>query len=150
MPSHWFGPGVANLLSPARAAARTLRVLLVDATPGAGIDPDTATVAGLSVDELPSITGYAPGFAGAGRRSLANVAVTYDGAANTVRLDADDVVWTAVHAGQPIGGAVVYINGTSDADSVPVVYLDPADITTNGQDVTLQFATAGIATVALA
>lgn len=130
----WYGQGLVNLFSPSRAAARTLRVMLVE--PGYTYDPDHSSVT--AVTEITAVSGYVTGFSGSGRRTLASVAVTYDAANNRLQLDCEDIVWTALGAaGAPnIGGVLVYIQGTSDADSTPLLFQDTNNVQTNGQDVT--------------
>jgi hypothetical protein len=130
----WYGQGLVNLLTPSRSAARTLRVMLV--APGYTYDPDHTAVT--SVTEITAITGYGTGFAGSGRRTLSSVSVTYDAANNRLVLDCEDIVWTTLAtAGSPnIGGVLVYIQGTSDSDSTPLLFQDTNNVQTNGQDVT--------------
>jgi hypothetical protein len=136
----WYGAGLVNLLTHTRTAARTIRVMLV--APGYTFDPDHTTVS--QVTEISAIGGYVPGFAGAGRRTLSSYAVTYDATNNRLVFDCEDVVWSTVAlSGSPnIGGVLVYIQGTSDADSTPLLFQNTPDIASNGQDITWSNGTA--------
>lgn len=49
--------------------------------------------------------------------------------------------WNMVAAGSTAAGVVVYAFGTTDADSVPIVYYDTADVPTNGGSIALTWAT---------
>lgn len=88
-------------------------------------------------------TGYVAGFNGSGRKSLASRSVTRDDANDKIYFDAADVTWSGLNAGT-IGGAAIIKEVTSDSDSILVALLDPADLVTNGSDVTIQFAADGI------
>lgn len=86
-------------------------------------------------------TGYT-----AGGATLAGVALTYDTATNTVKLDADDVSW----AGATITAryAVIYDDTPSTAATKPLIaYVDfGADVTSTGGAFAITWDAAGIAT----
>lgn len=54
-------------------------------------------------------------------------------------FDAADAVFTAVPSGAAIDSLVVFKFGTSDADSVPIAYIDGFSVTPNGGDITIQW-----------
>jgi len=91
-------------------------------------------------------TGYTGGFAGSGRKTLANKAVTQDDSGNRAVWTADDPLWTSINAGTA-KWAIVYKPNTADADSIQIAALDIAATTTNGADFTVDlkaFADGGI------
>jgi hypothetical protein len=55
-------------------------------------------------------------------------------------LDADDVVFPAIAAGETIGGAVLYRDAGSDATSPNLTFYDFTDTPTNGGAPTIQWA----------
>lgn len=121
------------------------------------LDYLTATVKVMFVTVVPSqdddnlsgftelnVGGYAPGFAGAGRKTLGTKTVTNDDTLNRSIMDAaDPTAWTLA-AGGTIVGAVIYFHITSDAASTPLFFLDTGSIPTNGSTLTLQFHADGI------
>ena len=144
MPSHWYTRGLFEALKGNLAldGGATFKIALVDTTYVSNRDHKfMSDVTG----ELNG-TGYTPGFAGSGRKTLTGRTVTQVDASDRVEADAADVPWTGINAGT-VGGAVIYKEGTSDADSPLVVFLDITDITTNGGSFTFQFATNGYANI---
>lgn len=151
MASGFFGAGLAHLLDPARAASRTLKVMLMQPGYDASYTPDSATVSAISASELASITGYTAGSAVgqannyAGRKGV-TATLSYSTSTNVLTLTfagaspaASNPVWTALQAAGAtnIGGAVIFIEITNDASSIPLAFIDTNNIQTNGQDVTL-------------
>jgi hypothetical protein len=70
----------------------------------------------------------------------------------TLKFDAADtgLTWSGVNDADGVGGAVVF-NWTGTAATSPLVaFLDAADLTTNGSDITLTFNASGIFTIACA
>ena len=110
-----------------------IELLLVDDVHVA--DPDDDFVADVNADEA-SGTGYV-------RKDLASCAVTVNDTDDRAEADAADVTWTGLDCGT-IAAAVVYKFITTDADHILICHLDFTDLVTNGGDVTLQFATAGL------
>lgn len=139
MASYVTNRGKAELASQAAASA-DLRLLLVDTPPAsAAAAADLNFVSQVSADEC-SGTGYA-------RVTLAGEAVTEDDTNDQAVLDAND---PATYSGANFGtiaGGWVFRQVTNDADSPVWCFLDVADIVTNGGDVTLSFAAAGIITI---
>lgn len=115
--------------------ADTIKVMLVTAsyTP----DPDHNFASTPAAYEL-SGTGYVAGFAGAGRHALTNKAVTQDDTKDAAIATADPSTWTAISAGTA-AWAIVYKEGTSDADSVIIATVDIPNVTTNGTDLTVNY-----------
>ncbi|MFF4489434.1 hypothetical protein ACFY0F_23545 [Streptomyces sp. NPDC001544] len=76
-----------------------------------------------------------------GRKTLSNVTVTVDNAADRVAIDCDDVTWTAT-AGSAIGAVVIcYKPDTASADSaiIPMTKHD-VSMTPDGSNFTLTIA----------
>lgn len=117
-----------------------LRMLLVKST--YVFDKDHNFVADVVAGALEiSVAGYA-------RQALANEAVTEDDTNDRAYLDADDPTFTALVAGQTIGGAVIFRQVTTDADSPVLFFIDLTDTPTNGTDFKVQFAAPGSGGVA--
>jgi hypothetical protein len=91
----------------------------------------------------PADTGNEASGTGYSRKDLASKGVTVNDTDDRAEADAADVTWTGLDCGT-ITGAFVYKFVTSDSDSPLICWLDFTDLTTNGGDVTLQFATAGL------
>lgn len=70
------------------------------------------------------------------RKTLANKAVTTTG--NKTLFDADNPVWTALGgaSNNTITGVLIFKFVTNDAASIPLAYIDVADLVTNGGQVT--------------
>lgn len=104
-------------------------------------DPDTASLTALAAAEC-NATNYTGGFAGAGRKTA-----TITSQQNTVSNRWDwaiaDLTWTALGgaANNTLGGCALVFENTNDASSIPIAFFDFTDFTTNGSDVTLDFAT---------
>jgi hypothetical protein len=125
----------------------TIKVMLLSTATPYTFDPDDEFVSEAGAndpdDAETNVTGYTRGFAGAGRKTLASKTTTVVDGSNRVEVDAADVVWTALGAGETLEAAVVIKEVTNDAASPMVCYLDPTNIATNGSDVTLTFASNG-------
>jgi hypothetical protein len=115
----------------------TLKVLLVKSSytfnkdhlwvdDGSANDPQSHEVA---------VSGYA-------RQTLANKTFTRDDTNDFGYLDADDVVFTALVAGETIGGAILFRDaGGSDTANPLISFYDLVDTATNGGNVTVQWNT---------
>jgi hypothetical protein len=89
-------------------------------------------------------TGYTGGFAGAGRKA-ATISLTENAGTNVVTVFTD-LTWTALGGAtnNTLGYAVVLREVTNDAASIPIAFLNfTANLTTNGSDVLVDFATSG-------
>jgi hypothetical protein len=81
-----------------------------------------------------TVSGYA-------RQALANEVVTRDDTNDFTYLDADDVVFTALVAGETIGGAVLFRHTGVDTTAPLIAFYDLVDTATNGGNVTVQWNT---------
>ena len=81
-----------------------------------------------------AVSGYA-------RQALANEVVTRDDTNDFTYLDADDVVFTALAAGETIGGAVLFRHTGVDTTAPLIAFYDLVDTATNGGNVTVQWNT---------
>lgn len=113
-------------------AAAGLKAMLVDAS--YTFNPDHAFLSSIT-GEL-SGTGYVSGFAGSGRQLLTAKVAAVDHAGDRFYLDCADLTWLAINAGTA-RAAVIYIPGSSDADSIPIAYVDVNKVT-NGSDLVVQ------------
>jgi hypothetical protein len=124
-------------------AAHTFKVMLCnsDYTPDNEHDFVDAGGASDPLDAEISLTGYAGGWGGSGRKT-AGFTVTEDAANNRIAIVLDDITWTSVAAGDTILNAILIIEGTSDdTDSQLVRAWAVADGATSGSDVVLSGAT---------
>jgi hypothetical protein len=121
----------------------TIKVALV--TDAYTFDPDETAMTAVASAE-PSVSGYAGGFSGAGRKTLASKTLTTDTTNNRTKIDAaDPSAWTLA-SGATLKGAVVYWHDTNDAGSAPIVYIEfGSTVPTNGGTFTLPFDADGIA-----
>jgi TctA family transporter len=122
--------------------ADTIEVVIMKST----YTPDKDDTNGvLAAGELATLTGYAGGFGGAGRKVLASKTLTNDTANDRTVYDAaDPSAWT-INAGDTVGGFLVQKKGSAnDTTAVPLFFLDVTDTPTNGAALTLQFAATGI------
>lgn len=120
----------------ANLSSADLRVMLVNSTYTFDNNHNFIdnVAAGDPIDHEISVGGYA-------RQALANKTVTEDDTNDFAYLDADDTVFTALAAGQTIGGAILYKHNASDAAAEVIAFYDLVDTATNGGNVTIQWAT---------
>ena len=115
----------------------TLKVLLVQATNDQDDEDDNIGDIG-TLGEL-TVSGYTGGHSGAGRKTMSTPVIAVDDSNNRATFAADDITWTALASGQTIKGASWHVEGSaSDADAKCIGFW-PADLPTNGGDVTLAF-----------
>lgn len=94
------------------------------------------------VVEIDAVTGYAVGFAGAGRQTLGSKTITIDDTNDRVRLTAADAAFGALGIGTTIRGYIAYKHLTSDAASRIISHrVLAADTPTNGSTITAEYAT---------
>jgi len=142
MASAWFNRGKQQVLSGSTSLlSDTIKVMLV--TSSYTFDADHNFVSEVSANEV-SVVGYTGGFAGAGRKALANKSVTEDDTNDLAYFDADDLTWTGLATGATVGGAILVKEVTNDAASQLLVFMDLADTPTNGGDITLAWNASGI------
>jgi hypothetical protein len=86
---------------------------------------------------------------GYARQTLASLATFEDDTNDFAGLDAADITFTALAAGQTVGGCVVYrystsgttgANTTGDSGQDLLAFYDVTDTPTNGGDITIQWA----------
>ena len=97
-------------------------------------------------------TGYAGGFEGADRLSLASKTITVQAGTNQVELDCADLTWPSIdQAGSETWVAFLIAKElTSDALSPAMFFVDTGTgipLTPNGSDITYAVAATGIATI---
>ena len=127
-----------------------IKVMLV--TPDYIPDPDHQFVddAGSALSPVNfelSGTGYTPGFGSTDRLVLQNKTITKDTDTDRARFDADNVIWNPIAAG--IAGAGILIKeGTSDADTVLIAYVQSGGFpfNTDGGELQIRWANGGILT----
>jgi len=91
-------------------------------------------------------TGYANGYGGSGRKSLASKAIGKNDSTDKAYFDAADSSWTAITAGTA-AYAVLCKEITADSSSPIICCVDISpDVATNGGDYTIQWDSAGIIT----
>lgn len=143
MPNHTYNVGAVGIGNGSLDfLVDTIEVLFTKSTYTANKD-DTNTV--LAAAELAALTGYVPGYGGAGRKVLASKTVTNDTTNDRTVYDAaDPSVWT-IAAGDTIGGMIVQKKGAaSDATAVLLFFIDFTDTPTNGGTITVTFSADGI------
>lgn len=111
-----------------RLLADTIGVLLV--TDAYMFNPDEDTVAQLAAFEL-SVAGYV-------RQNLANKSMVANKPARRAEFHADNPYWASLAEGQRVGGAVFFKVTGNDATARPILFIDHADILTNGSPFRLE------------
>lgn len=113
-----------------------IRILLVDNTCDA--DKDDQYLASIGTLGELSGTGYS-------RKALTGEAVNVDLTNDRAELDADDVTWTGIDAGEA-AAAIIYLEGASDAARLCIAYIDSGGfpIATNGGDMEIAWNAEGI------
>lgn len=130
MASGVFNKGLFELASALTDLdSADLRVLLVQST--YTFSPTNNYIADLSAHEI-SVSGYS-------RQALSGETVVEDDTNHRAYLDASDVTFTGLAAGQTIGGAVIYRHTGSDATAPLLCYVAIAATATGG-DFTIQWA----------
>lgn len=134
MASGWYNKGLAALMhGDFSLLSSGIKIMLLKTS--YTYDPDHDFVNQLS--EI-SATNYTGGFGGSGRKTL-SVTVSEDDTNNRGKAVFSNVTWSALGGAvnDTVGAAVIFHEGTSDADSVLIAYFDLADTATNGSDFTL-------------
>lgn len=145
MASNWMQGGLVRLMGAGNAGSDTFKVMLLKNTYTPNKDHDL--VSEINAHECDA-TGYTPGFAGAGRKTLSSPTITVDDTNDRAVFDAaDPATWTAL--GGATNNTLRYVaviwENTSDAASIVLAVLDMgADKATNGGDFSVQLAALGI------
>ena len=115
------------------------------ATVDDGTGVDAVTISAITLDEFDGGGSHPPSFAN--RAALDNQAVNEDTANDRAEFDADDETFGSIPAGtRDIKGVIVYQHKTSDADSVPLLWIDTGGFpfTANNGDFVLSWNAEGI------
>ncbi len=122
----------------------TIKAYLVASTYTPNVDDDFVS----GVTEIGSVSGYTPGFGGAGRKTLASKTITDDDTNNRIIFTAASISYGALGTGATIGGQALCKEVTSDAAS-PVISFNglAADVPTNGASVTWNWHATGIGVI---
>lgn len=127
-----YHAGVKALLNgTAPFLTTTVKAMLVTPT----YAPDVAHVyaSSASTYELTG-TGYAAGYGGSGRRTLASKTITVDATNERIVFDAADLSWTALTAGTS-GAVILFVeSGGADTSSPLLAYLPLPNFATDGTD----------------
>jgi hypothetical protein len=119
-------------------------VLLMEAVVAANFAHSTVAQVLAAATEFNDVN-YVPGFGGAGRRALAYTTVpggtqlagayTINAAELRGEFRFDDVTWNNLGGAKPVRAALLFeipAGAASDADLIPLVFFDTADVATNG------------------
>lgn len=126
-----YNRGIFEVMNLGALSTADLRVMLVQSTYTENKDHNV--VADVVAHEL-SVAGYA-------RVALTTKTLTEDDTNDFAYLDADDVAFGALTAGQTIGGAVLFRHTGSDATAPVIAYYDLINTPTNGGTFTVQWNT---------
>lgn len=115
-----------------------LRAILCMTNTDAVTQQDATLVSGILLDEMDGAN-YA-------RIALVNEAINTDNPNNRAEFDADNITWTALGAGtRAVAGLIIYKHVTTDADSIPIIWIDDVfPFTANGGDLTINWNAEGI------
>ncbi len=149
MASHWYTKGLKKCFDGTiDLSSVTLKVMLVGVANTAYVpdkdqefvDPGTNNSADPSYCEAQA-TNYAGGFSGGGRKTV-TLTITANLGSDRVEFALDNQTYTALGGAtnDQITAAIVYVEGSSDADSCLLYYQDGPNTFTNGQDFVVQFA----------
>jgi hypothetical protein len=116
----------------------TLKIMLLKST--YSYDPDTTSVTTLAASECDA-TNYTGGFGGSGRKT-ATITSQQNTGSNRWDWAIADLTWTALGGGtnNTLAGCALVFPNTNDAGSTPIAFFAFTSFTTNGSDVTLDFA----------
>lgn len=136
MASIMYNKGLAEIMNGGiDLDGDSLKLLLV--TTAYTADKDHDFVNDVSGSEV-SVSGYA-------RQTLASKTVTADNTNDRGVFDAADVSFSALTAGQTIGGAVIFEDrGGADSANPVICFIDLADTATNGATLTITWSANGI------
>lgn len=138
----WFNRGKYLVLSGGiNLLTDTIKAVIV--TPSYTFSADHNFISDVSSNEL-SVTGYTGGFAGSGRKTLANKSVTEDDSSDLAYFDADDLLWTSLSTGGTVGGLALVREVTNDSASPLIAFFDLVDTPTNGGDIGISWNASGI------
>lgn len=143
--ANFYTSGVRKMLDGTVAfLTDTIKAYLVASSYTPDVDHDFVS----SVTEIGSVSGYTPGFGGAGRKTLASKTIAEDDTNNRVAFTAASVSYSTLGTGVTIGGQALCKEVTNDAAS-PVLSFNglAADVPTNGAAVTWNWHATGIGVI---
>ena len=126
-----------------------IQIMLVTASYVANANDDFVDEAGANdpIDHELTGTGYAAGYAGAGRKTLAAKAFAEDDPNNRGEFDdTADITWTAINAGTAAAAVLIKKGSADDTTGLLIAYIDQGGfpVVTNGGDLTIQWNAEGI------
>lgn len=142
MASGWYTKAFSAMNGAFDMDTSTLKIMLVKDS--YTYDPDETNLTALAAAECDA-TNYTGGFGGGGRKT-ATITSQQNDTSNRYEWAIADLTWTALGgaSNNTLGGcALVFETGGNDASSIAVAFFDFTDFTTNGSDVTLDFAALG-------
>lgn len=148
MASKYYGKGLRKIVDRTIdwVGSANIKVMLLNSHT---FDPDHEFVSSVVADEFTG-PGYTGGHNGAGRKALASKTITDDTANDRIEFDAaDPSAWTGLNT-DLIAWVIIFEQGASDAASQLIAALDPADLQTNGSDVTLVINAEGLLQISYA
>ena len=126
MASQCFNKGITKIGDGTIVyTSATIKAMLVNSA--YAHNPDNNFVSAIVANEI-TVGGYA-------RQTLASKSVAQDDTNNRVNYAAANVTFSALVAGQTIGGVVILRDTGADATSELIAFGDTADTATNGNDV---------------
>lgn len=139
----WYGKSLIQILNKEVEFDEANKIKLALCTSSYTPDQDAHDYFDDITNEVAASGGYS-----AGGAVIANCAVTYASATNTIKLDGDDVVW----AGSTITaryGIIYYDTGVA-ATSPLLAYVDfGGDVSSSSSDFTVAWSTSGILTAVI-
>lgn len=146
MASHFYTTGLKECLDGTiDLDTDTIKLMLVTASYTPNKDDLVVDAGGANdpVDHEISVSGYTPGWGGAGRKTV-TVTISANLTNDRVDIAINDQTWTSLGSGATIAGAIlIKEGGANDTTSRLIAYFDVTDTATNGGDITLDFADIG-------
>ena len=147
MASFWYNLGLKEVMDGTTIDidGDTLKIMLVKSGYTANQDDDVVDAGGANdaVDHELTVSGYTPGYGGAGRKT-ATITIGANDTDNRVDIAIADLTWTALATGETIAAAIlIKEGGANDTTSRLIAYFDVTDTPTNGGDITLDFLALG-------
>lgn len=126
--------GLKELYEAANESPPRLKLLLIqDGLEPADPDVDTLDeIVGGSPEAEVTASGYA-------RQALSNVTLNVDDPNDFAYLDAADVLFSGMTAGQDVGGALLYLEVTNDSDSIPIAWYEFTSAIDTGNDISVRW-----------
>jgi hypothetical protein len=141
MTSHWFDKALTNLINSYMVSGATVKAILCMTNTTADTVFNAATVSALTLDECDG-TNYS-------RQTLSSLNAIQDDPDTEGVFDANDITFASLGAGSRASQGVLLMKfGTSDSDSVPLVWVEfSSPVTHDGTDFSVVWNSSGIAYV---